>query len=78
MRHARRYDNVNGWERKMAESFVFTSENRTCEETLRKAVIGHLDKELRKYGLRPSGWGRHALHERTMELLRQKCKEVSQ
>ena len=78
MRHARRYDNVNGWERTMAESFVFTSENRTCEETLRKAVIGHLDKELRKYGLRPSGWGRHALHERTIELLRQKCKEVSQ
>lgn len=78
MRHARRYDNVNGWERTMVESFVFTSESRTCEETLRKAVIAHLDKELRSYGLRPSGWGRHALHTRTMHLLLQKCKEDSQ
>tara|TARA_Y100000004_G_scaffold163447_1_gene192838 strand:- start:266 stop:493 length:228 start_codon:yes stop_codon:yes gene_type:complete len=70
MRYAKRYSNVKGWERTMAQSFVFTAETRKCEKALNKAVIIHLDKELRKYGLRPSGWSRHALHERTMDLLK--------
>lgn len=69
-RYSKRYDNVNGWERTMAQSFVFTAQTRTCEKALNKAVKIHLEKELRKYGLRPSGWSHVALHERTMDLLK--------
>ena len=69
-RYSKRYDNVNGWERTMAQSFVFTAHTRTCEKALNSAVITHIEKELRKYGMRPSGWSRHALHERTMDLLK--------
>lgn len=54
----------------MAQSFVFTAQTRTCEKALNKAVKIHIEKELRKYGLRPCGWSHVGLHNRTMDLLK--------